>query len=101
MQLQLDTIPLSELISNTNKVIQKIAQRPMLLTQNGRSVAVLVSPEEWNRREERLAERRFTEVEMRALAKAYQKMAGELDTVDGEELKAMMAKRYGHVANKV
>lgn len=100
MQPALDVIPLSELISNTNKVIQKLAQRPMLLTQNGRPVAVLVSPEEWNRREELLAERRFTEVEMRALAKAYQKMAGEMETVTMEEHKARMAERYSHVADK-
>jgi prevent-host-death family protein len=100
MQPALEAIPLSELITNTSNVIQKIAQRPMLLTQNGRSVAVLVSPEEWNRREQLLAERRFTEVEMRALAKAYQKMAGELDTVTMEEHKARMAERYGYVASK-
>lgn len=101
MQLALEAIPISELKTGPNKVIQKLAQRPMLLTQNGRSVAVLVSPEEWNRREELLAERQFTEVAMRALAKAYQKMTSEMDTVDGEELKAMMAEKYGRVANKI
>ena len=101
MQLALEAIPISELKTGPNEVVRKIAQQPMLLTQNGRSIAVLVSPEDWNRREKLLAERRFTEVEIRAIAKTYQKMAGERDMVDGEELKAMMAERYVHVANKI
>lgn len=101
MQLALEAVPISELKTGPNEVIRKIAQQPMLLTQNGRSVAVLVSPEDWNRREKQLAEHRFTEAHMKALALAYQRRAEGGDYVDGEDLKAMMAERYGHVANKV
>lgn len=101
MQLALEAIPISDLKAGPNKIIEKIAKRPMLLTQNGRSVAVLVSPEEWNRREEQLAERRFTEVEMRALALAYKREAEGYESIDGEEHKARMAERYGHVADQV
>lgn len=101
MQLALEAVPISELKAGPNKIIEKLAQQPMLLTQNGRSVAVLVSPEEWNRREKQLAERRFTETEIRAIALAYQRMAEPRDMIDGEELKAKMAERHGHVAHKV
>ena len=87
MQLALEAIPISALKAGPNKIIEKLAQQPLLLTQNGRSMAVLVSPEDWNRREKLLAERRFTEAEIRAIALAYQRMAEPRDMVDGEEQK--------------
>lgn len=100
MQLALEAIPISELKAGPNKIIEKLAQQPMLLTQNGRSVAVLVSPEDWNRREKQLAERRFTEAEFKALALAYQRRADDGGYVTIEEHKARMAEKYGHVANQ-
>ena len=93
MQLALEAVPISDLKTGPNEVVKKIAQRPMLLTQNGRSIAVLVSPEDWNRREEQLAERRFTEAEMKALALAYQYEREGYETETMEELKARMAER--------
>lgn len=101
MQLALESIPISDLKTGPNEVVKKIAQRPMMLTQNGRSIAVLVSPEDWNRREEQLAERRFTEAEVRAIAEAYRKEAEDSPTVTLEGHKARMAERHGHVADQV
>ena len=93
MQLALEAIPISELKAGPNKVLEKIAERPMLLTQNGRSVAVLVSPESCNQREEQLAERRFTEAEMQALALAYKKRAKGIEYETMDDLKARIAER--------
>lgn len=100
MQLALEAVPISDLKTGPNEVIKKIAQRPMLLTQNGRSIAVLVSPEDWNRREAQLAERRFTEVEIRAIAAAYRKEAEDSPTLTLAEHKARMAERYGNGADQ-
>ncbi len=72
-----------------------------MLIQNGRSIAVLVSPEDWNRREEQLAERRFTEVEIRAIAEAYRKEAEDSPTVTLADHKARMAERYSHITDQV
>lgn len=93
MQLALEAVPISALKAGPNKLIEKIAQQPMLLTQNGRSVAVLVSPEDWNRRERLLAERRFTEAHMKALVLAYQKLAAGMEYETIDELKARIAER--------
>ena len=93
MQLALEAIPISELKAGPNKVLEKIAERPMLLTQNGRSVAVLVSPESWNQREEQLAERRFTEAEMQAVALAYKKRAKGIEYETMDDLKARIVER--------
>ena len=101
MQLALEAIPITSFKTGPNEVVDKIAQQPLMLTQHGRSVAVVVSPEQWNSMVMQLSERRFTETEMKALAKAYQLEREGYETVDGEDLKAMMAERYGHVADKV
>ena len=93
MQLALEAVPITELKAGPNKLLEKIAQQPMLLTQNGRSVAVLVSPEDWNRREKQLAERRFTETEIRAIVKAYQKRAEGMEYETMDDLKARIAER--------
>ena len=93
MQLALEAVPITELKAGPNKLLEKIAQQPMLLTQNGRSVAVLVSPEDWNRREKQLAERRFTEAEIRAIVKAYQKRADGMEYETMDDLKVRIAER--------
>lgn len=101
MQVALEAVPITSFKNEPTEVVEKIARQPLLLTQHGRSVAVVVNPQQWNEMVKQLSERRFTEAEMRALALAYQRRAEGGDYVDGEELKAMMAERYGHVANKV
>ena len=100
MQLALEAVPISELKTGPNQVVEKIAQKPLMLTQHGRSVAVMVSPQQWNELVTQLSQRRFTEAEMKALALAYQRRAEGGDYITMEEHKARMAERYGHAANQ-
>lgn len=101
MQLALEAVPITSFKNGPTEVVEKIAERPLLLTQHGRSVAVVVHPDQWNEMVTQLSERRFSEAEMRALAKAYRKRAEGMETITGEALKAQLAERYGHVADKV
>jgi prevent-host-death family protein len=43
-----ELVPLSALRARQGEVLAKLRQGPLVLTQHGRAVAVLVSPEEWN-----------------------------------------------------
>lgn len=93
MQLALEAVPISELKTGPNQVVEKIAQQPLMLTQHGRSVAVMVSPQQWNDLVTQLSQRRFTEAEIRAIAKAYQKRAEGMEYETMEDLKARIAER--------
>jgi len=101
MQTVQQIVPISDFRIDQDTVLKMMDKEPVILAQRSKARAVLVSVDQWNAMVKKLEERRFTETEIRAIAKAYQKMAGERDMVDGEDLKAMMAERYGHVANKV
>ena len=102
MQAALEAVPVTTFKNGPTEVIEKIAKQPLMLTQHGRSIAVVVSLEQWNDIVRQLEERRFTKAHMDALATAYHnRLNGDHDYVDGEELKAKMAERYGHVADKV
>ncbi|MEZ4865407.1 MAG: type II toxin-antitoxin system Phd/YefM family antitoxin [Caldilineaceae bacterium] len=101
MQLALEAVPITSFKNGPNEVVKKIAQQPLLLTQHGRTVAVVVHPDQWNEMVTQLSERRFSAMEMQAVAKAYQKRAAGMETITGEELKAKLAERYGDAANKI
>ncbi|MFN8489103.1 MAG: type II toxin-antitoxin system Phd/YefM family antitoxin [Caldilineaceae bacterium] len=100
MQVALEAVPITELKTGPNQIIEKIAEQPLMLTQHGRSVAVLVSPEQWNAIAKQLAERRFSRVEVEAIIEAYRKAAENRPTISMEEHKARMAARYEHIADK-
>lgn len=75
MQLALEAVPITELKTGPSKLIEKLAKKPLMLTQKGKSIAVMVSPEDWNAREERLAR---LERLMRLQAAIDKANAGEL-----------------------
>ena len=101
MQFALEAVPISDLKTAPNQVVEKIAEKPLMLTQNGRSIAVLVSPDEWNGIAAKLANHRFSNVEVEAIIEAYLQGDDEDDTLTLEEHRARMAERYGDVAAKV
>lgn len=101
MQTVLEAIPITEFKTGPNQIIEKVAQQPLLLTQHGRSVAVIVSPQEWNKIAAQLAERKFSQAEVEAIIEAYRQRDDEENTTTLAEHKARMAERYGHVANQI
>jgi prevent-host-death family protein len=44
-----DVIPISELRLQQNKLLRSLSDKPVLLTQHGRAVAVLLRPDFYNR----------------------------------------------------
>ena len=43
-----ELVPISELRTRQNEILDQLADKPVVLTQHGRAAAVLVSPEQWN-----------------------------------------------------
>lgn len=93
MQVALEAVPITSFKNEPTEVVAKIARQPLLLTQHGRSVAVVVNPQQWNDMVEQLSERRFTEAQMKALALAYQYEREGYETETMEDLKARIAER--------
>lgn len=56
MDLKRDVIPVTELKSHTREVLEKVARtgEPVLVTQKGRSAALIVDVEEYQRQQRRL-----------------------------------------------
>ena len=50
MQLSQDILPLGEFKTHASRVLRQLkeSQRPVVITQNGRPAAVLISPEEFD-----------------------------------------------------
>ncbi len=44
-----EVIPISELRLRQNQLLEQVSDEPILLTQHGRAVAVLIGPEPYNR----------------------------------------------------
>lgn len=93
MQVALEAIPITAFKTEPNQIVEKVAQQPLLLTQHGRSVAVIVSPQEWNKLAAQLAERKFSQAEVDALIEAYQQKDSEENTLTLAEHKARIAER--------
>lgn len=43
-----ELVPISGLRTRKNEILDRLADKPVVLTQHGRAAAVLVSPEQWN-----------------------------------------------------
>lgn len=63
-----DVVPISELRTRQNELLEQVSEEPILLTRHGRAVAVLLGPEPYNRLLEQLDDLRlaFDAAEARA-----------------------------------
>ena len=90
VQVSQDILPIGELKTHTSRVLRRLrdAQRPIVITLNGKPAAVLITPEEFDRLYER---ERFVEAVGKGLADAE---AGRLvdDDVLSDELDAEFGK---------
>ncbi len=88
-QVSQDILPVGELKTHTSRVLRRLrnAQRPIVITLNGKPAAVLITPEEFDRLYER---ERFVEAVNRGLADAE---AGRV--VDDEVLSGELDAEFG------
>jgi len=49
-----EVVPISEMRLRQNELLERVSDKPILLTQHGRAVAVLLGPEPYNRLLEQL-----------------------------------------------
>ena len=75
MNTVLPTVPISDLRFHQSAMISQLSAAPLVLTRQGRAVAVLVAPEQWNQ----LAE------ELDDLIDALAVMQARLDRASGKE----------------
>ncbi len=89
IQIAEDIVPLADLKARASRLFRQIReqQRPVIITQNGKPAAVLITPEEFDRLSER---DRFLAAVDEGLADAD---AGRL--VDDEELGAELDAAFG------
>jgi prevent-host-death family protein len=88
-QLSEDILPLGEFKTQASRVLRQLraSQRPVVITQNGRPAAVLITPEEFDRIRER---EHFVSAIREGLADAE---AGRV--VDDEALGSYFDERFG------
>lgn len=77
---QTDTI--SSLKNNQASVLAKLSKQPVLLLQNSKPLAVLVSPEEWNRTVLRMRQLERYEIIRQRLQEAQTSFAEDLSVDD-------------------
>jgi prevent-host-death family protein len=84
-----DIVPLADFKSRTSQLLRKLRedQRPLVITQNGKPAAVLITPEDFDRIREH---ERFSEAVSAGLADSA---AGRL--IDDEELDVTLDKELG------
>ncbi len=84
-----DIVPLADFKARASQLFRKLReeQRPLVITQNGKPAAVLITPEEFDRIRER---DRFSEAVSAGLADSA---AGRL--IDDEELEAELDAEFG------
>lgn len=70
MPLTLKAVPITELKTGPNQIVEKLAQQRLMLTKYGRSVAVMVHSQEWNRITQQLAECKLNQAEVEAIIEA-------------------------------
>lgn len=89
LQLTEDILPIGEFKTQASRVLRQLrsSQRPVVITQNGRPAAVLITPEEFDRIREH---DRFMSAVREGLADAE---AGRL--MDDEELDSYLDERFG------
>ncbi len=84
-----DIVPLSDFKARASQLFRKLreGQRPLIITQNGKPAAVLISPEEFDRIRER---DRFVEAVSAGLADSEAERL-----IDDEELGAKLDEEFG------
>lgn len=89
MQLSQDILPLGEFKTHASRVLRQLreSQRPVVITQNGRPAAVLISPEEFDHLREH---ERFVAAVQEGLADAE---AGRL--LDSATVRRMLDEEFG------
>lgn len=85
MQSIPELIPISSLRQTQNEVLGKLPESPVVLTQHGRAVAVLVDPDTWN---DLLEELETWQDSFAALEAKYQVAIGEDEVLDWQASKA-------------
>jgi len=90
LQISEDILPIGEFKTRASQVLRKLreAQRPIVITQNGKPTAVLITPEEFDRLHER---DRFLEAVREGLADSEASRVVE-DKVLTRELDAALGK---------
>jgi PHD/YefM family antitoxin component YafN of YafNO toxin-antitoxin module len=86
MQSVPELMPISRLRQTQNKVLGKLPESPVVLTQHGRAVAVLVDPEMWNGL---LEELETWQDSFAALEAKYQVAIGADEVLDWQASKAL------------
>jgi prevent-host-death family protein len=66
---------ITTLKNNYKTILSKLSVGPVVLTQNAKTVAVLVDPEEWQRSAERLERLERAELLRRRIAEAHEDLA--------------------------
>lgn len=89
LHLSEDVLPLGDFKTHASRVLRQLrdSQRPVVITQNGRPAAVLITPEEFDRVHER---DRFLLAIHEGLADAQ---AGRL--VEDQEVAALLEEEFG------
>ena len=84
-----DVLPVGEFKTHISSVLRKLSEsgRPVIITQNGRPAAVLISPEEFD---QLLEEKRFVQAVRQGLLDAE---AGR--TVDDKQLEEELDREFG------
>lgn len=83
MQVSEDILPIGEFKAQVSRVLRKLheAQRPIVITQNGKPTAVLITPEEFDRLREH---DRFLEAVREGLADSEAGRVVEDEALSGE-----------------
>jgi prevent-host-death family protein len=83
MQVSEDILPIGEFKTQASRVLRKLhkAQRPIVITQNGKPAAVLITPEEFDRLREH---DRFLEAVHEGLADSEASRVIEDEALTGE-----------------
>ncbi len=83
VQVSQDILTIGELKTHTSRVLRRLrdAQRPIVITLNGKPAAVLITPEEFDRLYER---ERFVEAVDKGLADAEAGRVVDDDVLSGE-----------------
>jgi prevent-host-death family protein len=85
-----ELLPISELRLHQNEVLNRLKDKPIVLTQHSRAAAVLVSVEQWNEREEKLRNAELLVLHYQRLAEMQNDPSS---TISHAELKKKLAKR--------
>ncbi len=88
--MNLQTVPISELHLNQNKILSMVGKAPIFLTQQSKPAAVMVSVDEWNRITTQLRNHELLQLARQRIA------AAELDPsllVSDEELTQQIARK--------